>query len=120
MFLDLTSPLNNSCSVQKKFILKNGIHKVILSLIAGNYSLVTCCNFRMHCSDCMFGASNVDRLRNFIKNVYVDRRFAGERTFDKTQRVKTAKSYFSSFCIHFWKRSNILLILNLISTLFYC
>ncbi|XP_028774078.1 probable ADP-ribosylation factor GTPase-activating protein AGD14 isoform X2 [Neltuma alba] len=30
--------------------------------------------------------SNVGRLRNFIKQVYVDKRFTGERTYDKSQR----------------------------------
>ncbi|KAF7819841.1 putative ADP-ribosylation factor GTPase-activating protein AGD14 isoform X1 [Senna tora] len=34
-------------------------------------------------------SSNVDRLRDFIKHVYVDRRFSGERTNDKPPRVKT-------------------------------
>ncbi|KAJ1437946.1 ARFGAP/RecO-like zinc finger [Sesbania bispinosa] len=36
-------------------------------------------------------SSNVDRLRDFIKHVYVDRRFSGERTFDKPPRVKGDK-----------------------------
>ncbi|KAL2999641.1 hypothetical protein AAZX31_09G170900 [Glycine max] len=36
----------------------------------------------------MVGASNVDRLRNFIKHVYVDRRFTGDKTNDKPQRGK--------------------------------
>ncbi|OMO58062.1 Arf GTPase activating protein [Corchorus olitorius] len=31
-------------------------------------------------------SSNVDRLRDFIKHVYVDRRFSGERTYDKPPR----------------------------------
>ncbi|KAI4347145.1 hypothetical protein L6164_007987 [Bauhinia variegata] len=34
-------------------------------------------------------SSNVDRLRVFIKHVYVDRRFSGERTYDKPPRVDT-------------------------------
>ncbi|XP_027357949.1 probable ADP-ribosylation factor GTPase-activating protein AGD14 isoform X2 [Abrus precatorius] len=33
--------------------------------------------------------SNVDRLRDFIKHVYVDRRFTGEKTYDKPPRVKS-------------------------------
>ncbi|MQK21657.1 hypothetical protein EI013_25130, partial [Escherichia coli] len=32
-------------------------------------------------------SSNVDRLRDFIKHVYLDRRFTGERTYDKPPRV---------------------------------
>ncbi|OMO86852.1 Arf GTPase activating protein [Corchorus capsularis] len=31
-------------------------------------------------------SSNVDRLRDFIKHVYVDRRFSGERNYDKPPR----------------------------------
>ncbi|KDO54160.1 hypothetical protein CISIN_1g004435mg [Citrus sinensis] len=33
-------------------------------------------------------SSNVERLRNFIKHVYVDRRYTGERNYDKPPRVK--------------------------------
>ncbi|TKY44667.1 ADP-ribosylation factor GTPase-activating protein AGD14 [Spatholobus suberectus] len=33
-------------------------------------------------------SSNVDRLRDFIKHVYVDRRFTGEKPNDKPPRVK--------------------------------
>ncbi|KAK9073782.1 hypothetical protein SSX86_006376 [Deinandra increscens subsp. villosa] len=33
-------------------------------------------------------SSNVERLRDFIKHVYVDRRYSGERSFDKPPRVK--------------------------------
>ncbi|KAJ1418601.1 ARFGAP/RecO-like zinc finger [Sesbania bispinosa] len=33
-------------------------------------------------------SSNVDRLRDFIKHIYVDRRFTGDRTYDKPPRVK--------------------------------
>ncbi|XP_043698661.1 flocculation protein FLO11-like isoform X2 [Telopea speciosissima] len=33
-------------------------------------------------------SSNVDRLRDFIKHVYVDRRYTGEKTIDKPPRVK--------------------------------
>ncbi|KAL5161180.1 Arf-GAP domain and FG repeat-containing protein 2 [Glycine soja] len=36
----------------------------------------------------MVGASNVDRLRDFIKHVYVDRRFTGDKTNDKPPRAK--------------------------------
>ncbi|CAJ2676188.1 unnamed protein product [Trifolium pratense] len=36
-------------------------------------------------------SSNVDRLRDFIKHVYVDRRFTGERSYDKPPRVKGDK-----------------------------
>ncbi|KAJ4958112.1 hypothetical protein NE237_025223 [Protea cynaroides] len=32
--------------------------------------------------------SNVERLRDFIRHVYVDRRYTGERTIDKPPRVK--------------------------------
>lgn len=37
-------------------------------------------------------SSNVDRLRDFIKHVYVDRRYTGERSFDKPPRVKTGEA----------------------------
>ncbi|KAJ7973886.1 Arf GTPase activating protein [Quillaja saponaria] len=33
-------------------------------------------------------SSNVDRLRDFIKHVYVDRRYSGERSLDKPPRAK--------------------------------
>ncbi|XP_054778339.1 probable ADP-ribosylation factor GTPase-activating protein AGD14 isoform X2 [Prosopis cineraria] len=33
-------------------------------------------------------SSNIDKLRDFIKHVYVDRRFSGERTHDKPPRGK--------------------------------
>ncbi|KAK3041639.1 hypothetical protein RJ639_001449 [Escallonia herrerae] len=33
-------------------------------------------------------SSNVEKLRDFIKHVYVDRRYTGERSFDKAPRVK--------------------------------
>ncbi|XP_027343224.1 probable ADP-ribosylation factor GTPase-activating protein AGD14 [Abrus precatorius] len=36
-------------------------------------------------------SSNIDRLRDFIKHVYVDRRFTGERTYDKPPRVKVGE-----------------------------
>ncbi|KAE9607544.1 hypothetical protein Lal_00026757 [Lupinus albus] len=36
-------------------------------------------------------SSNVDRLRDFIKHVYVDRKFTGERAYDKPPRVKTGE-----------------------------
>lgn len=36
--------------------------------------------------------SNVERLRDFIKHVYVDRRYTGERSFDKPPRVKMGES----------------------------
>ncbi|KAK7358308.1 hypothetical protein VNO77_00235 [Canavalia gladiata] len=39
-------------------------------------------------------SSNIDRLRDFIKHVYVDRRFTGERTYDKPPRVKSDKDDF--------------------------
>lgn len=32
--------------------------------------------------------SNVERLRDFIKHVYVDRRYSGERSFEKPPRGK--------------------------------
>ncbi|KAJ0495830.1 putative Arf GTPase activating protein [Helianthus annuus] len=37
-------------------------------------------------------SSNVERLRDFIKHVYVDRRYSGERSFDKPPRAKTGES----------------------------
>ncbi|KAF8407018.1 hypothetical protein HHK36_006140 [Tetracentron sinense] len=36
----------------------------------------------------MFASSNVDRLRDFIKHAYVDRRYTGERSSDKPPTVK--------------------------------
>lgn len=36
----------------------------------------------------IFATSNVERLRDFIKHVYVDRRYTGERNFDKPPRAK--------------------------------
>ena len=87
--------------MQKKFILKNGMHYVILSLIAGNYLLYAFMyNYRMHHSFIlisMVGASNVDRLRDFIKHVYVDRRFTGDKTNDKPPRAKPVRCLLSPF-----------------------
>ncbi|KAL4563957.1 hypothetical protein LXL04_028006 [Taraxacum kok-saghyz] len=37
-------------------------------------------------------SSNVERLRDFIKHVYVDRRYSGERSFDKPPRSKTGET----------------------------
>ncbi|KAK1437533.1 hypothetical protein QVD17_03327 [Tagetes erecta] len=37
-------------------------------------------------------SSNVERLRDFIKHVYVDRRYSGERSFDKPPRAKMGES----------------------------
>ncbi|KAL7259892.1 hypothetical protein ACSBR1_005703 [Camellia fascicularis] len=36
--------------------------------------------------------SNAERLRDFIKHVYVDRRYTGERSFDKPPRVKMGEA----------------------------
>ncbi|GFY80876.1 NSP (nuclear shuttle protein)-interacting GTPase [Actinidia rufa] len=36
--------------------------------------------------------SNVERLRDFIKHVYVDRRYTGERSFDKPPRTKMGEA----------------------------
>ncbi|XP_019052398.1 PREDICTED: probable ADP-ribosylation factor GTPase-activating protein AGD14 isoform X2 [Nelumbo nucifera] len=36
-------------------------------------------------------SSNVDRLRDFIKHVYVDRRYTGEPSIDKSRRVKSGE-----------------------------
>uniref|UniRef100_A0A1D1YEC7 Putative ADP-ribosylation factor GTPase-activating protein AGD14 n=1 Tax=Anthurium amnicola TaxID=1678845 RepID=A0A1D1YEC7_9ARAE len=36
-------------------------------------------------------SSNVDRLRDFLKHVYVDRRYTGERSVDRPPRVKGEK-----------------------------
>ncbi|KAF8034389.1 hypothetical protein BT93_C0633 [Corymbia citriodora subsp. variegata] len=35
--------------------------------------------------------SNVDKLRDFIKHVYVDKRYSGDRSFDRPPRVKSDK-----------------------------
>lgn len=40
-----------------------------------------------------FDASNVERLRDFIRHVYVDRRYTGERSFDKPPNVKTVREH---------------------------
>ncbi|XP_071737241.1 uncharacterized protein [Rutidosis leptorrhynchoides] len=37
-------------------------------------------------------SSNVEKLRDFIKHVYVDRRYSGERSFDKPPRAKTGET----------------------------
>ncbi|KAK1417308.1 hypothetical protein QVD17_26434 [Tagetes erecta] len=37
-------------------------------------------------------SSNVERLREFIKHVYVDRRYSGEKSLDKPTRVKTGEA----------------------------
>ncbi|XP_024979588.1 probable ADP-ribosylation factor GTPase-activating protein AGD14 isoform X2 [Cynara cardunculus var. scolymus] len=37
-------------------------------------------------------SSNVERLRDFIKLVYVNRRYTGEKSFDKPPRVKTGEA----------------------------
>ncbi|CAH1449029.1 unnamed protein product [Lactuca virosa] len=37
-------------------------------------------------------SSNVERLRDFIKHVYVDRRYSGERSFDKPPRAKMGET----------------------------
>ncbi|XP_058206769.1 probable ADP-ribosylation factor GTPase-activating protein AGD14 isoform X1 [Rhododendron vialii] len=37
-------------------------------------------------------ASNVERLRDFIKHVYVDRRYTGEKSFDKPPKVKMGET----------------------------
>jgi len=95
-FIMWFSIISNFCSVQKKFILKNGTHNVILFLIAGKHLLVSSCgNCRLHYSNLHSGASHVDRLRHFIKHVYIDRRFSGEKTNDKPPRVKVLKHLFS-------------------------
>ncbi|QCD85298.1 probable ADP-ribosylation factor GTPase-activating protein AGD14 isoform X2 [Vigna unguiculata] len=39
-------------------------------------------------------SSHVDRLRHFIKHVYINRRFSGEKTNDKPPRVKGDKDDF--------------------------
>lgn len=43
----------------------------------------------------MFAASNVDRLRDFIKHVYVDKRFTGEKSYDKPPRAQVVKCLLS-------------------------
>ena len=40
------------------------------------------------------------RLRDFIKHVYVDRRYSGDKNFDKPPRVKSVRcpqSFFANF-----------------------
>lgn len=37
-------------------------------------------------------SSNVERLRDFIKHVYVDRRYSGERNFEKPPRAKMGEA----------------------------
>ncbi|XP_059634980.1 probable ADP-ribosylation factor GTPase-activating protein AGD14 [Cornus florida] len=37
-------------------------------------------------------SSNIERLRDFIKHVYVDRRYTGERSFDKPPRVNMGEN----------------------------
>ncbi|KAK9071947.1 hypothetical protein SSX86_008378 [Deinandra increscens subsp. villosa] len=37
-------------------------------------------------------SSNVEKLRDFIKHVYVDRRYSGERSFDKPLRAKMGEA----------------------------
>ena len=45
-------------------------------------------------SDSMcFAFSNIDRLRDFIKHVYVDRRFTGEKNVEKPPRAKMVYLY---------------------------
>ncbi|CAI0389894.1 unnamed protein product [Linum tenue] len=49
-----------------------------------------------YCSDFLpiffFGGSNVDRLRDFIKHVYVDKRYTGDKNYGKPPIMKTVKS----------------------------
>nr|XP_029118962.1 probable ADP-ribosylation factor GTPase-activating protein AGD14 isoform X2 [Elaeis guineensis] len=40
-------------------------------------------------------SSNIDRLRDFIKHVYVDRRFTGERNVDKPPRTKGVREDYN-------------------------
>lgn len=40
---------------------------------------------------CSFAASNVERLRDFIKHVYVDRRYTGERNYGKPPSMKMVR-----------------------------
>ncbi|AQK70693.1 NSP (nuclear shuttle protein)-interacting GTPase [Zea mays] len=40
-------------------------------------------------------SSNADKLRNFIKHVYVERRYTGERSTDKPPRAKDDKDEYS-------------------------
>jgi hypothetical protein len=41
-------------------------------------------------------SSNVDKLRNFIKHVYVERRYTGERSTDRPPRGKVMLSPYCS------------------------
>lgn len=78
-------------SVQRRYILKNGIHNISLFLIAGCYSCIIIRFIYAKNAPVLIqklAASNVERLRDFIKHVYVDRRFTGERSQDKSPRTK--------------------------------
>lgn len=48
-----------------------------------------------------FSASNIDRLRDFIKHVYVDRRYTGERSVEKPPRAKVIYMCTLSFSSHY-------------------
>ena len=89
-FLIFASFLSLACSVQNKSILKNGIHSVILFLTTGYHSNILSFCFVPSLVTMFlnqnFVASNVERLRDFIKHVYVDRRYSGERNYDKPPR----------------------------------
>lgn len=86
-------------SVQRTFTSKSWIHSVILSLTAGHFILLFLpyCIVMLVQTDFVlrqnFLSSNVMRLRDFIKHVYVDRRYSGDRNFDKPPRGKTVRCH---------------------------
>lgn len=54
------------------------------------------------CSETNFLFSNVMRLRDFIKHVYVDRRYSGDKNVDKPPRAKSVR-FPESFSANFSK-----------------
>lgn len=83
-------------SVQNKCTSKIGICNASPSPTAGYYLFVMCsCKLINNYPILIYVivASNVERLRDFIKHVYVDKRYAGERSYDKPPRVKTVRIF---------------------------
>lgn len=81
-------------SVQGIFILKNGIHNANPPLTAGYTLLISVFHILklLQFWFWFFAASNVERLRDFIKHVYVDRRYTGERSYGKPPSMKMVRS----------------------------
>lgn len=95
-------------SVRGRFISRSGIHKGILYLIAGMFT-IRCFFFMLLIFVVVFDTSfhsNVERLRDFIRHVYVDKRYTGERSIDKPPRVKMVSmlspSFISYSCIPYF------------------